>query len=34
MLMVGGCSFAFMTQHGELSRLKNNMNEKKTVSDG
>jgi hypothetical protein len=29
MLMVGGCSFAFLTQYGELSRMKKIMNEKK-----
>ncbi len=28
-LMVGGCSFAFLTRHGELSRMKKNMNKKK-----
>jgi hypothetical protein len=28
-LMVGGCSFAFSTWHGEVSRMKKIMNEKK-----
>jgi hypothetical protein len=30
-LMVGGCSFAFSMRHGELSRMKKIMNEKKTI---
>jgi hypothetical protein len=29
-LMVSGCSYGFSMQHGELSRIKNIMNEKKT----
>jgi hypothetical protein len=34
-LMVGGCSFAFSMWHGDLSRMKKTMNEKKKqFSDG